>query len=112
MTEQNKISAASLDRIEGIVFGLHDVGIDPEAIGGVTASLRRMWQWSPQAMQLLDRLEAQYVIPFTLSEPELPQRLLDAIEQGKITLNKARAGAGLPPYDPPTTKIEFEGEEE
>ncbi|MEJ8306634.1 hypothetical protein [Saccharibacillus sacchari] len=111
MTE-NKISTASLDGIEGIVFGLHDVGIDPEAIGAVVVSLRRMWQWSMQATKLLDRLEAQYVIPFTLDEPELPQRLLDAIESGRITLNKARAGAGLPPYDPPTTKIEFEGEEE
>lgn len=96
MINQNEISVASREQVEDIVFQLHQLGIDPESIGTVIVSIRRMWQWSPQMMQLLDRLDAQYVIPFTLGEPELPQRLLGAIEEGWISLNKAREAAGLP----------------
>lgn len=68
MTEQNKISFGSTDKIEDIVIQLHHLGLDADVTQMVIGQFRRMYGWSKETTARLDLLEAQYVTPFLIGE--------------------------------------------
>ncbi len=91
MTEQNKIAFGSTDKIEDIVIQLHHFGLDADVTQMVIGQFRRMYGWSREVMTRLELLEAQYVTPFLVSDPELPSNLLEAIEAGTMTYAETKA---------------------
>ena len=70
MTEQNINSVYATERIEDVVFQLHQMGVDADVTQGVIGCFRRMYAWSPEMTGRLDGLEDQYVTPFLINEQE------------------------------------------
>lgn len=89
MTE-NKIAFGSTDKIEDVVIQLHHLNVDADVTQMVIGEFRRMYGWSQEVTARLELLEARFVTPFLLNAPELPDKLLEAIEAGEITYDEAK----------------------